>query len=106
MTAPDGCPGSAWATGSALPLDRVYLACASAAFMPPGRAKAAVAGARMPVVTATGRATLNLSDGYSVIEPRQVRDLARQVSMLAVEEAKAIVLSCRVTASPEAVRYA
>ena len=118
-----------------LPLERVYLACTSAAFMLPSRAKAAAAGARVPVVTAfdaiiaaleqrqagrivlltpypervceaeadmfrdhgitvTARATLNLADGYSAIEPVQVRDLARQVSARAVEEAQAIVLSC------------
>ena len=120
---------------AALPLERVYLACTSAAFMLPSRAKAAVAGAGVPVVTAfdaiiaalrqrqagrivlltpypervceaeagmfrdhgitvTGRATLNLTDGYSAIEPGQIWDLARQVSMQAVEQAQVIVLSC------------
>jgi maleate cis-trans isomerase len=120
---------------AALPLERVYLACTSAAFMLPSRAKTAAAGARAPVITAfdaiiaalrqqqagrivlltpypervceaetgmfrdhgitvTASATLNLADGYSAIEPGQIRDLARQVSMRAVEEAQVIVLSC------------
>lgn len=120
---------------AALPLERVYLACTSAAFMFPGQAKTAAASARTPVVTAfdaiiaalrqqqagrivlltpypervceaeagmfrdhgitvTGRAALNLTDGYSAIEPGQIRDLARQVSMRAAEEAQVIVLSC------------
>jgi maleate isomerase len=39
---------------AALPLQRIYLACTSAAFMLPGLAKAAVAGAFVPVVTAFG----------------------------------------------------
>ena len=45
-------------------------------------------------ITVTGRATLNLTDGYSAIEPGQIWDLARQVSMQAVEQAQVIVLSC------------
>jgi maleate cis-trans isomerase len=45
-------------------------------------------------ITVTGHATLNLRDGYSAIEPSQVRELAGQVSPEALEEAQAIVLSC------------
>jgi maleate isomerase len=45
-------------------------------------------------ITVTGYATLNLSDGYSTIEPDQIRDLARRISARAVEKAQAIVLSC------------
>jgi maleate isomerase len=37
---------------AALPLQRVYLACTSAAFMFPGQAQTAAAGTRVPVVTA------------------------------------------------------
>jgi maleate isomerase len=120
---------------AALPLERVYLACTSAAFMLPSQAKTAATAAAVPVITAfdaiiaalrqqqadrivlltpypqrvcaaeavmfgdhgitvTGRAALNLTDGYSAIEPGQIQDLARQVSMRAVEEAQVIVLSC------------
>jgi maleate isomerase len=120
---------------AALPLQRVYLACTSAAFMFPGQVQTAAAGTRVPVVTAfdailaalrqwhcdrivllspypakvceaeadtfgnhgvavTGHATLDLRDGYSAIDPGQIRDLARRVGTRAVEEAQAIVLSC------------
>ncbi len=120
---------------AALPLERVYLACTSAAFMLPGQATTAATGAQAPVVSAfgaiiaalrrrratrivlltpypkrvceaeirifgdhdigvTGHATLNLTDGYALIDPEQVCQLARSVSSRAVKEAQAIVLSC------------
>jgi maleate isomerase len=120
---------------AALPLQRVYLACTSAAFMLPGQARAAAAGPRVPVVTAfdailamlgewhcdrivlltpypkrvcaaeadtfanhgvtvTAHATLDAEDGYSAIEPGQIRELAGRAGRRAVEEAQAIVLSC------------
>jgi maleate isomerase len=45
-------------------------------------------------ITVTGRATLNLRDGYAAIDPGQVCELAKQVSRRAAEEAQVIVLSC------------
>jgi maleate isomerase len=45
-------------------------------------------------ILVTGRATLNLRDGYGAIEPGQIIELARRVGRRAAEEAQVIVLSC------------
>lgn len=45
-------------------------------------------------IVVTGRATLNLRDGYAAIKPRQICELARQAGTRAAEEAQVIVLSC------------
>jgi maleate isomerase len=45
-------------------------------------------------IAVTGRATLNLRDGYAAIEPGQICELASRVGRRAAEEAQVIVLSC------------
>lgn len=45
-------------------------------------------------IAVTGRATLNLRDGYAAVEPGQISELARRVGRRAAEEAQVIVLSC------------
>jgi maleate isomerase len=45
-------------------------------------------------IVVTGRATLNLRDGYAAIEPGQICELARRAGRRAAEEAQVIVLSC------------
>lgn len=45
-------------------------------------------------IVVTGRASLDLEDGYAVISTGQIRALARQVGARPIEEAQAIVLSC------------
>lgn len=45
-------------------------------------------------IVVTGRATLNLRDGYAAVEPGQICELARSVGRRAAEEAQVIVLSC------------
>jgi maleate isomerase len=45
-------------------------------------------------IVVTGRATLNLRDGYAAVKPGQICELARQVGRRAAEEAQVIVLSC------------
>ncbi len=45
-------------------------------------------------IMVTGYATLNLEDGYSRIEPTEVKALLRRIGSEAVKHAQAIVLSC------------
>jgi maleate isomerase len=45
-------------------------------------------------IVVTGRATLDLRDGYAAVKPGQICELAGRVGRRAAEEAQVIVLSC------------